>query len=149
MMTREEVIGHWNELRGRIEERWSQLGGSDLDGVDGNVDRLVGVLQQKTGQARGSIEDELESLLDDVAEGSANALQAAGEYAKDAAEYARDAGQQVAQTAREQYDRASDAVRQGVNQMQESVRRRPAESVAIAFGTGLVTGLVVGLMLRR
>jgi ElaB/YqjD/DUF883 family membrane-anchored ribosome-binding protein len=26
------------------------------------------------------------------------------------------------------------------------VRRRPAESVAVAFGTGLVVGLIVGLV---
>ena len=36
--------------------------------------------------------------------------------------------------------------REGYEEAQRMVRRRPAESVAVAFGTGLVVGLIVGLV---
>jgi uncharacterized protein YjbJ (UPF0337 family) len=30
MITREELKGHWNEIRGRIKDRWQQLTDDDL-----------------------------------------------------------------------------------------------------------------------
>jgi uncharacterized protein YjbJ (UPF0337 family) len=123
MLTKQEITGHWNELRGRIEQRWSQLSGNELDGIDGDVDRLVGTIQQKTGQARASIESELEKLNADLSQGASKAAEGMGEYAQQ-------------------------AVRDGRVQMEETIRRRPTESIAVAFGTGLIAGAVVGLMLR-
>jgi ElaB/YqjD/DUF883 family membrane-anchored ribosome-binding protein len=35
---------------------------------------------------------------------------------------------------------------QGYDQASEMIRRRPAESVAVAFGTGILLGIVVGLI---
>lgn len=144
MLTQQEIAGHWNELRGRIEQRWSQLSGNELDGIDGNVDRLVGTIQQKTGQARANIESELERLSADLSAASSKAAEGMGEYAKQASRYADKAREAVA----EQYQHVEQAVKQGRTRMEEAVRRRPAESVAVAFGTGLIAGAVVGLMLR-
>lgn len=145
MTTREEIRGHWNELRGQIEERWSQLGPGDLDGVDGSTDQLVGKIQQKTGQARQKIEEELDSLLQNVSQSASSATEKLGEYGKQAQEqFAR-----ASDAAREQYDRMSDSLQDGYREAENTVRRRPAESVAVAFGTGLIAGVVVGLALRR
>lgn len=35
---------------------------------------------------------------------------------------------------------------QGYEQASDMIRQRPAESVAIAFGTGILLGIVVGLI---
>lgn len=141
MMTHEEIAGRWKELRGKIEKRWSQLSGNDLEGVDGDVDMLVGTIQRKTGQVRSAIEDELEKLMAELSDAS----EAGADYAKQAAQYAGKAGEAV----REQYEHVEQAVLDGKAHVEDTIRRRPAESVAVAFGTGLIAGVVCGLVFRR
>jgi len=145
MLTQQEIAGRWNELRGRIEQRWSQLSGHDLDGLDGDVDRLVGTIQRKTGQARANIEEELEHLVEGAAEASSRAAESLGGFAKQASRYAEKAKDAVA----DQYHHVEQAVKDGREQMQETVRRRPAESIAVAFGTGMIAGAIVGLLFWR
>jgi uncharacterized protein YjbJ (UPF0337 family) len=91
MLTQQEIAGHWNELRGRIEQRWGQLSGNDLDVINGDVDRLVGTIQQKTGQARDRIEAELEQLSEGVCDVTSKAADGLGGYAKQASRYAEKA----------------------------------------------------------
>lgn len=145
MMTREEIRGHWNELRGRIEERWTQLGPNDLDDVEGNTDQLIGIIQQKTGQARQKIEEELDSMLENLPESQSGAGEKMGQYARQAQEQFRHASE----SAREQYNRMGQSVSQGYRQAEDTVRQRPTQSVAAAFGTGLIAGVVVGLIMMR
>lgn len=145
MATREELRGHWNELRGRIEEKWAELGPNDLDDVDADKDQIVGKIQQKTGQTRKNIEDELNTMLRNLSQSASSATEKAGEYAKQAQEQFSHASEQ----AREQYARMSRSVEDGYHQAENAIRQRPAESVAVAFGTGLIAGVIVGLALRR
>jgi len=145
MTTREEIRGHWNELRGRIEERWSQLGPHDLDEVDADTDQLVGKIQQKTGQARQRIEEELDVLLDDLSQSASSATEKMGEYVK----LAKDQYANASENAREQFGRVSESIQEGYHEAENVVRKRPAESVAVAFGTGLIAGVIVGLVIRR
>lgn len=145
MTTREEVRGHWNELRGQIEKRWSQLSPHDLDNVDGDTDQLVGTIQQKTGQARQRIEEELDDLLQNLSHSASSAAENVGEYVKSAKEQFTHASDQ----ARQQYDRMNESFQEGYRHAENAVRRRPAESVAVAFGTGLIAGVIVGLAIRR
>jgi ElaB/YqjD/DUF883 family membrane-anchored ribosome-binding protein len=144
MATQEQIRGHWNELRGRIEERWSQLSSNDLDSVDGNVDQLVGVLQQKTGQARTRIEAELNEMLGQFEESGSRGMEQVGEYAKQAKDYV----QHTAEQAREQYRHVAEDARRRYGEATDYVRERPTESLAVAFGTGLLAGVIVGLVLR-
>ncbi|WP_166819713.1 CsbD family protein [Thalassoroseus pseudoceratinae] len=145
MITSEELKGNWNQLRGKVEERWSQLSSNDLDQINGNVDQLVGVLQQKTGQAKQTIEHELNELLDSSAQNASSVAEKLGAYSKEANEYAA----QVAEQARQQYMQMAGGVQEGYNQAGEYVKQHPAESVAVAFGTGLIAGVMLGLIVRR
>ena len=52
----EQLSGSWNEIKGKIREKWGQLSDNDLERFKGNVDQLVGYVQQKTGQAPQEIE---------------------------------------------------------------------------------------------
>ena len=145
MMTSEEIKGHWNEFRGHVEQRWSQLSSHDLDEVNGNVDQLVGVLQQKTGQARQAIEKDLQELLDSTASGASSMSEKLGKYTKEANEYAA----KIADEARDRYMALAGDVRDGYDQAGRMVEKHPGESVAVAFGTGLIAGVVLGLVVRR
>lgn len=47
MLTREELQGHWNQVKGQIQERWGEITNDELREVEGNTDQLVGLIQQK------------------------------------------------------------------------------------------------------
>lgn len=133
MLTKEELTGTWNDIKGRVKQEWGNISDDDLKQVEGSIDRLVGVIQKKTGVARTEIENTLKSLSEQSTSMLGNASQAVQGATQAAQEYAN----QASDMAKEQYGRAQDMVRQ-----------RPAESVIVSFGTGLLVGVVVGLMFR-
>jgi len=133
----QELQGQWNNLRGRVKEKWGQLTDDDLQIQGGNVDQLVGRIQQKTGEGREAIERFLTDLTSRGSAGLSSAAEAVGNFAQQAGERFRDQYGQFADQARDRYEMAEDMVRQN-----------PGQTVAAAFGVGLVVGLVVGLALR-
>ncbi|MBV8233105.1 MAG: CsbD family protein, partial [Planctomycetaceae bacterium] len=74
----QELQGQWNTLRGRLKERWGQLTDDDLQIQDGNVDQLVGRIQQKTGEAREAIENFLTELTSRGGSALSQATEAVG-----------------------------------------------------------------------
>ncbi len=133
MLTKEELSGTWNDLLGRVKQEWGNISDDDLLQVGGSIDRLVGIVQKKTGAARVEIEKTLRSL----SEQSASMLGNASQAVQGATQAVQDYANQASDMAKEQYGRAQDMVRQ-----------RPAESVIVSFGTGLLLGVVVGLIFR-
>ena len=104
MATREQVLGNWNQLKGKVKEHWGQLTDRELDEVKGNVDQLVGLVQRKTGEARGQIEKFVDQLSDDAGGNVAQASEMAREYANQAADAMYGACDQVREYAREGYE---------------------------------------------
>jgi uncharacterized protein YjbJ (UPF0337 family) len=144
MLNAQEIQGQWNKIRGQVKAKWGQLTDDDLTIRSGNVDQLVGRIQQKTGEGRETIEKFLGDLTSHGASGITQVAESAREYAQqvgttvqDAGEYVREGFNQMSDRAREQYDMAEDLVRQN-----------PTQSVAVAFGIGVAFGLIVGLALR-
>jgi uncharacterized protein YjbJ (UPF0337 family) len=133
----QELQGQWNKLKGQVKEKWGQLTDDDLNISGGNVDQLVGKIQQKTGVARETIEKFLNDLTSHGSSAVAQAAQAVGDFAHQAGGRIRENYENVSGQVRERYDAAEDLV-----------RHNPAQSVAAAFGIGLVAGLIVGLALR-
>ena len=59
-MTDPYLKGQWNELKGRVKERWGDLTNDDLDRIEGRRDQLVGAIQQQYGRSRDEVEREVE-----------------------------------------------------------------------------------------
>ena len=138
MATRQQLEGKWNEVKGRLKERWGVLTDDDLSRAEGNVEQLVGVVQQKTGRAR----EEVQRFIDELLGGSSAPLD---RMASTAREYANEAGEAV----RRGYEQASEKFAEGYDSAEETVRRNPMESVAVSFGAGLVAGVLVGFLLKK
>jgi len=54
--------GNWNQLKGRVREKWGLLTNDDLEHIAGHKDRLIGKLQERYGKAKwneGEIEREI------------------------------------------------------------------------------------------
>src|SRR3954467_757802 len=115
----QELQGQWNTLRGRVKEKWGQLTEDDLQMQGGNVDQLVGRIQQRTGEGREAIEKFLGELTSRGSSTIAQATEAVGQYAQQAGDRLRetygqvaDRAGQVADQARQRYEQAEDLVRQ-------------------------------------
>lgn len=57
-----KLKGTWNELKGKVKQKWGDLTDDDLTYVEGKEDELIGKLQKKTGQTREEIVNYLNSL---------------------------------------------------------------------------------------
>jgi uncharacterized protein YjbJ (UPF0337 family) len=133
----QQLQGQWNQLKGQVKERWGQLTDDDLQINNGNVDQLVGRIQQKTGEGREAIETFLTELTSRGSSAISQASEAVSHFAQQAGGRLRDRYGDMSDQARERYEMAEDMV-----------RHNPGQSVAAAFGIGLVVGVVVGLALR-
>ena len=133
----QELQGQWNQLRGRVREKWGQLSDDDLQIHEGNIDQLVGRIQQKTGEGHEAIEKFLADLTSRGSSAVERAADAVGYYAH-----------QAGDRLREHYGQLTDQARERLDMAQDVVRQNPTQSVAAAFGIGLVAGLIVGLALR-
>ncbi len=134
MVVNQQILeGKWNEVSGKIKQKWGKLTEDDLRNFNGNVDQLIGRIQTKTGESREVIEHFLAQIAEESSEFAANV---------------RDKVQQgaahVADSARESYD----SLKQGFAEAEKVVQERPGQAVAIAFGLGLVAGVGVSLLLR-
>jgi len=144
----QELQGQWNSLRGKVKEKWGQLSDDDLQIHGGNIDQLVGRIQQKTGEGREQVERFLTDLTGKGSSMVAQAAETVGNYAQQAGGRLKDQYGQLSSQAREQYGVAADRAREGYDQAQDMVRQNPAQSIAAAFGVGLAVGLIVGLAVR-
>jgi uncharacterized protein YjbJ (UPF0337 family) len=133
----QELQGQWNKLKGQVKQRWGQLTDDDLQFHTGNVDQLVGRIQQRTGEGRESIERFLTDLTSHGSSVISQAAENLGHYANQAGDRLKEHYSQLADQARDRYDMA-----------QDMVRHNPTQSLAAAFGIGVVAGIVVGLALR-
>src|SRR6266700_2066945 len=61
-MTKLELKGNWNEVKGKLKQKYSQLTDDDLTFTEGKEDELLGRLQQKLGKTKEDLRREIESL---------------------------------------------------------------------------------------
>jgi uncharacterized protein YjbJ (UPF0337 family) len=136
MINAQVLQGQWNKLRGQVQQKWGVLTDDDLAFANGNVDQLVGRIQQRTGEARQAIEN----YLDDLSSRGGAAVAQAADRVRDYASYA-------SRLAYDESSRISDVMGRGYEESQDLIRANPTRSVAAAFGAGVVVGIVIGLAL--
>lgn len=54
--------GSWNEVKGKIKQKWGDLTDDDLKFQEGKEDELVGRIQRKTGESREEVIKYINSL---------------------------------------------------------------------------------------
>jgi uncharacterized protein YjbJ (UPF0337 family) len=148
MLTRQELEGKWKQIKGEIRNRWGNLTDDDFQQVKGDAEKLVGVIQEKTGQSR----KEIEAFLDRAAATGQGAVQQVTERAQQFADVAgkkvQEGYEAASRNLQDTYHMAEEGIETGYNEARKMVRTRPMESVMTAFGVGLIAGVVVSLMMR-
>ena len=62
-MNWDRVEGNWNELKGKVQQKWGKLTSDDLEVVKGKRTELSGRLQQRYGYAKDQAEREIDTWL--------------------------------------------------------------------------------------
>ena len=61
-MTKLQFKGGWNEVKGKLKQKYAQLTDDDLMFAEGKDEELLGRLQQKLGKSKEDLRKELENL---------------------------------------------------------------------------------------
>lgn len=48
----ETLKGSWNQMKGKVKEKWGLLTDDDITHIGGHKDRLIGKLQERYGKAK-------------------------------------------------------------------------------------------------
>lgn len=54
--------GKWKQIRGEVREAWGDLTDDEVEQINGNVDKLVGKLQEKYGYTREKAQKEADTF---------------------------------------------------------------------------------------
>ncbi|WP_420003202.1 CsbD family protein [Arenibacterium sp. LLYu02] len=57
------VEGKWKQLKGEVQNQWGKLTDDEVDRIQGNREKFVGLVQERYGIAK----DEAERQIDDFA----------------------------------------------------------------------------------
>jgi uncharacterized protein YjbJ (UPF0337 family) len=62
MKNKTEAMGNWNELKGKLKQKFAILTDNDLMLVEGKTDELLGRLQVKLGKSKEEVENLIAGL---------------------------------------------------------------------------------------
>ena len=61
-MNKLRMKGTWNEVKGKLKQKYGQLTDDDLAFAEGKEDELLGRLQSRLGKSRDEIKREIENF---------------------------------------------------------------------------------------
>ena len=59
--TKQKWEGRWDQLKGRVKQRWGELTNDDLDVAEGEYEELIGKIKERTGKTREEIDRALDA----------------------------------------------------------------------------------------
>ena len=61
-MNKLTIEGNWNEIKGKLKQKYGDLTDNDLTYAKGKEEELYGRLQQRLGKSKDDIKKEIDSL---------------------------------------------------------------------------------------
>jgi uncharacterized protein YjbJ (UPF0337 family) len=133
--------GNWKEAKGKVKTQWGKLTDDDLTQVEGNKDRLIGVIQQKYGLARDKAEAQLEEFLS----ADESTLGKVKENVQEVVEKGMEKGKEAIQQGKEAIQHGKDYVQNTsvtdmAGDLKDLIGRHPVYSAVIGVGLGFLIG---------
>lgn len=72
-MNKDQLQGKWHQVKGDVKTEWGKLTNDDLEQIDGNLEKLVGLVQERYGYARERAEKEVTAFRKRQAQAAAAA----------------------------------------------------------------------------
>ena len=155
--------GSWNEIKGKLRQKYAQLTDDDLLFAEGKGDEFLGKLQSKIGVGADQLQKTLSDLkleVEDVAKAAGGKYEAAkqkvtevahdvsakvSEAAADLKAGVAEKAEQFKEKAQEVYGDACQRARTWNDDGEAYVREQPRTAML----TALVAGFLLGLLIRR
>jgi uncharacterized protein YjbJ (UPF0337 family) len=61
-MNKLQIKGNWNEIKGKLKQKYAQLTDDDLTFAEGKEEELLGRLQQRLGKNKEEVRREIEEF---------------------------------------------------------------------------------------
>ncbi|HRQ38098.1 MAG TPA: CsbD family protein [Chloroflexota bacterium] len=62
-MNSDILEGKWNQVKGKVRQKWGALTDDDMERIAGKRDELVGVVQERYGRSRAQAEREVDDFV--------------------------------------------------------------------------------------
>lgn len=63
-MNWDQVQGNWKQVKGSVKAAWGRLTDDEIDEINGERERLIGLVQERYGMAREEAEREVERRVE-------------------------------------------------------------------------------------
>ncbi len=138
MVSQTALEENWNDIKSTLKSKWQQLSDHDLRGFKGSADESVQMIQTRTGQARATIENQLEEMMT-----RGRSVQ------KQVGQYVSGVASQAGEACEDGYDLAAEKLSDGYRRASRYAKENPGAAVAILLGSGILAGLGIAMLLRR
>ena len=64
-MNEDRLKGKWNQIKGELKKKWGKLTDDDLTYGEGQIDKMMGRIQERTGEKKEEIQKFFNRYLDD------------------------------------------------------------------------------------
>lgn len=61
-----KIKGNWNILKGKVKHTWGELTDDEISQVDGEIDKLIGLIQEKYGKTQEAAHNEVDKFFEDI-----------------------------------------------------------------------------------
>lgn len=65
-MNEDILQGRWKQVRGEIQTWWGKITNDDLDRIEGSMDRLTGILQERYGYSMDEAQHEVADFMEQL-----------------------------------------------------------------------------------
>lgn len=59
---KDKLKGNWNQLKGKVQQKWGDLTDDDLMYEEGKENELLGRIQEKTGESKENVKKFIDEL---------------------------------------------------------------------------------------
>jgi uncharacterized protein YjbJ (UPF0337 family) len=64
-MNEDRLKGKWNQIKGELKKKWGKLTDDDLTYGEGHIDKMMGRIQERTGEKKEEIQKFFNRYLED------------------------------------------------------------------------------------
>jgi uncharacterized protein YjbJ (UPF0337 family) len=131
-MSNETIKGNFEQLKGKIKQKWGELSDDEIESSKGDWNVLTGKLVERYGMLKDKAAEEVSDFLKSLKEKAGDENSAAG----DEPGFVKEQLHKTVASAKENLGEVSDA-------FSKYVRKNPVASVAIALASGIALAMIM------